>query len=318
MRCLVTGAAGFIGSHLSERLVAEGHEVVGLDSFNPYYADEIKRRNLAGLLAGPRFSLAETDLRSADLGPQLDGVEVVFHEAAMAGLPRSWTDFEEYMTCNVLGTQRLLEAARLAGVQRFVHASTSSIYGRNALGDEDSQPRPISPYGATKLCAERLALAYQESFGLDAVVVRYFSVYGPRQRPDMAYNIFIDRILRGQPITVFGDGSQSRSNTYIADAVEATLLAWRRGESGGVYNVGGGEARDLNWVIATIERLTGRSATIDRQPPRAGDQLHTKADIRRAQQTLGYQPTTPLAEGLARQVEWQRAELAAGQSGRAG
>jgi nucleoside-diphosphate-sugar epimerase len=224
----------------------------------------------------------------------------------MAGLPRSWTQFEEYMTCNVLGTQRLVDAAREAGVQRFVHASTSSIYGRNALGDEDSLPRPISPYGATKLCAEKLALAYQESFGLPVVIVRYFSVYGPRQRPDMAYNIFIDRVLRGEPITVFGDGSQSRSNTFVADAVEATLLAFERGEIGSAYNIGGGEQRDLNWVIAAIERLTGREANVTRQAARAGDQLHTSANIQRARQTLGYEPSTPLEEGLRRQVAWQR------------
>lgn len=306
VRCLVTGAAGFIGSHLCERLIADGHDVVGLDVFHPYYARDIKERNLAALRDGPRFGFVEVDLRTAELGPLLGGVEVVFHQAAMAGLPRSWTQFEEYMTCNVLGTQRLLEAARETGSPKFVHASTSSVYGRNALGDEDSLPRPVSPYGATKLCAERLALAYQEVYGLPVVVLRYFSVYGPRQRPDMAYNIFIDRVLRGQRITVYGDGSQSRSNTYIADAIQATLLALERGAPGDVYNVGGGEARDLNWVIQTIERLTGRKAEIDRQPARPGDQLHTRADIRRAQAALDYQPTTPLEEGLRRQVEWQR------------
>lgn len=311
MRCLVTGAAGFIGSHLAERLVAEGHEVVGIDSFNPYYPRAIKERNLRALRAEPRFTFVEADLRTADLAPLLDGVETVFHEAAMAGLPRSWTQFEEYMTCNILATQRLLEAARGAGVRRFVHASTSSIYGRTALGDEDTLPRPVSPYGATKLCAERLVLAYQESFGLPAVVLRYFSVYGPRQRPDMAYHIFIDRILRGQPITVYGDGSQSRSNTYIADAVEGTLLAAERGEIGGVYNLGGGEARDLNWVIATLERLTGRRAVVERQPPRPGDQLHTRANIARARAQLGYEPRTPLAEGLRQQVAWQQELLEA-------
>lgn len=305
MRCLVTGAAGFIGSHLGERLLAEGHEVVGLDSFNPYYDRSIKERNLAALRGDPRFSFVESDLRTADLRPLLKGVQAIFHEAAMAGLPRSWTRFEEYMTCNVLATQRLLEAAREAGVERFVHASTSSIYGRNALGDEDSLPRPISPYGATKLCAERLALAYQESFGLCCVVVRYFSVYGPRQRPDMAYNIFVDRILRGEPITVFGDGSQSRSNTYVADAVRATMLAFERGTIGGVYNVGGGEQRDLNWVIATLERLSGRAARVERRDARAGDQLHTRANIERARRELGYEPSTPLEEGLRRQVAWQ-------------
>jgi nucleoside-diphosphate-sugar epimerase len=306
VHCLVTGAAGFVGSHLSERLVAEGHEVLGLDAFNPYYAREIKERNLAQLRSGPRFRFVEADLRSDDLTPLLAGVDLVYHEAAMAGLPRSWTQFEEYMTCNVLGTQRLLEAARLAGVQKLVHASTSSVYGRDALGDEDTLPRPISPYGATKLCAERLALAYQESFGLPVVVIRYFSVYGPRQRPDMAYNIFIDRVLRGQMLTVFGDGTQSRGNTYIDDAVDATILAAEKGANGGVYNIGGGEARDLNWIIATIERLTGRPAVIERQAARAGDQLHTKADIRRAQAVLGYKPSTPLEEGLRQQVAWQR------------
>jgi nucleoside-diphosphate-sugar epimerase len=214
------------------------------------------------------------------------------------------------MTCNVLGTQRLLEAAQAVGVRRFVHASTSSIYGRDALGDEDTLPRPISPYGATKLCAERLALAYQESFGLPTVVLRYFSVYGPRQRPDMAFNIFIDRILRGEPISVYGDGSQSRGNTFVDDAVEGTIRAAERGQPGAVFNIGGGEVRDLNWVIKTLEELTGRTAEIDRQPPRAGDQLHTRADIGRAQAALGYAPTTPLREGLCRQVEWQRSQMA--------
>jgi UDP-glucuronate 4-epimerase len=309
MRCLVTGAAGFIGSHLCERLLSDGHDVIGLDSFNPHYAREIKERNVASLLDEPKFGFVEADLRSAELRPLLEGVEVVFHEAAMAGLQRSWTEFEEYLTCNVLATQRLLEAACQAGVDRFVHASTSSIYGRNALGDEDSLPRPISPYGATKLCAERLALAYQESYGLSVVALRYFSVYGPRQRPDMAYNIFIRKTLKAEPITIFGDGSQSRSNTYIADAVQGTMLALERGEAGGVYNIGGGEVRDLNSVITTIERLTGKRAEIERQPGRPGDQLHTRADIHRAAETLGYQPLTPLDEGLRLQVEWQRRQM---------
>jgi UDP-glucuronate 4-epimerase len=308
MRCVVTGAAGFIGSHLCERLLSDGHDVVGLDSFNPYYPRQIKERNLARLREEPRFGFVEADLRTVELGPLLEGVQVVLHQAAMAGLQRSWTDFEEYMTCNVLATQRLIEAAHQAGVGRFVHASTSSVYGRKALGDEDSLPRPVSPYGATKLCAERLALAYQESFGLPVVVLRYFSVYGPRQRPDMAYNIFIRSILNGEPFTIYGDGSQSRSNTYIADAVQATILAIERGHVGGVYNVGGGEVRDLNSVIASIERLTGQRARIERRPARPGDQLHTRANIARAREELGYEPTTPLDEGLRRQVEWHKEE----------
>ncbi|MCC7104739.1 MAG: NAD-dependent epimerase/dehydratase family protein [Chloroflexi bacterium] len=305
MRILVTGAAGFVGSHLSERLLAEGHEVVGLDSFNPYYARSLKERNLSAALEHPAYRFIEADLRSAALESVLDGVDAVVHQAAMAGLPRSWDNFEEYMTCNVLASQRLLEAARLSsGVGRLVFISTSSVYGRMADGDETTLPRPISPYGATKLCAERLALAYQESYGLPVIVLRYFSVYGPRQRPDMAYQIFISRVLKGEPITIFGDGSQSRSNTYIDDAVEATSRALDRGEVGEVYNIGGGEARDLSWIVRTIEELAGREAQLNYGPPRKGDQLHTRADIRRARAALGYEPTTPLIEGLRRQVEW--------------
>jgi UDP-glucuronate 4-epimerase len=305
MRCLVTGAAGFIGSHLCERLVQDGHDVLGLDSFNPYYGRQIKERNLSQLLATSTFGFVEADLRTVELGPLLEGIQVVFHEAAMAGLARSWTDFEEYMTCNVLGTQRMLEASHQAGIEKFIHASTSSVYGRSALGDEQSPLRPISPYGATKLCAEALALAYQETYRLPVVVLRYFSVYGPRQRPDMAYNIFIGNVLRGLPITVFGDGTQSRGNTYIADAVQATLLALDHGSAGRVYNIGGGEARDLNWVIAAIERLAGRETRIEHQPARPGDQHHTRADIQRARTELGFEPTTPLEEGLGRQIQWQ-------------
>lgn len=308
MKVLVTGAAGFIGSHLSERLLADGHEVVGLDSFNPYYDRRLKVRNLEAALGQPGYRFVEADLREADLGPILDGIEAIVHEAAMAGLPRSWDNFPEYMSCNVLATQRLVEAARLyGGIKRFVFASTSSVYGRLAACDETALPRPISPYGATKLCAERLALAYQESFGLPVVVLRYFSVYGPRQRPDMAYQIFIERILRGQPITIFGDGSQSRGNTYITDAVDGTVRALERGQVGEVYNIGGGEARDLNWIVRTIEELSGQQAQVSCGPPRTGDQLHTRADIGRAREGLGYDPRTPLREGLARQVEWNLA-----------
>jgi nucleoside-diphosphate-sugar epimerase len=223
----------------------------------------------------------------------------------MPGLSASWTNFDEYMTCNLVGTRRLLEAARGTAVRRFIHASTSSVYGRDALGDESTLPRPISPYGVTKLAAEQLALAHQDVLGLPVVVLRYFSVYGPRQRPDMGFNIFIRRLLEDKPITVFGDGEQSRGNTFISDCVEATVLAVERGGIGQIYNIGGGEARSVNWVIAALEQLTGHAARIEHEPPRPGDQAHTLANIQKAQHELGYSPATPLREGLAAQVAWQ-------------
>jgi len=306
MRCLVTGAAGFIGSHLCDRLLDEGHEVVGVDAFHPYYSRDRKARNLAKARQRTAFRLLELDLRTDDVAPALAGVEAVFHEAGMPGLLRSWDWFEEYMTCNILATQRLLEATRPAPPRIFVHASTSSVYGRMSSCAEDALPQPISPYGATKLCAEKLALAYHESFGLPVVALRYFSVYGPRQRPDMGYAIFIDRVLRGEPITVFGDGDQTRGNTYIDDCVEATLLAASAGRPGEVYNVGGGEARSANWVLATIQRLVGRKVPVAHAPPRPGEQREAVADTAKAGRELGWWPRTSLEDGLRAQIKWQR------------
>ncbi|MDP8923874.1 MAG: GDP-mannose 4,6-dehydratase [Chloroflexota bacterium] len=309
MRCLVTGAAGFVGSHLSERLLGDGHEVVGVDMFHAYYPRERKERHLAALRDHERFTLHELDLRTADLRPLLDGIDVVFHEAALAGLLRSWDWFEEYMTCNVLATQRLLEAARDVPPSMFVNVSTSSVYGRVSSSSEDAVPRPISPYGATKLCAEKLAMAYHETFGLPVVCLRYFSVYGPRQRPDMGYAIFIDRVLRGEPITIFGDGEQTRGNTYVADCVEATVRAATRGRPGETYNVGGGEARSANWVVETVQRLAGRTVEVVLGPARPGEQREALADTTRARRDLGWEPRTMLEAGLKAQIDWQREQL---------
>ncbi len=309
MRCLVTGAAGFVGSHLSERLLGDGHEVVGLDAFHAYYDRARKERHVARLREHPRFTLHEADLRSAELRPFLEGVETVFHLAAMPGLLRSWDWFDEYMTCNVLGTQRLLDAARDAPPRAFVKISTSSVYGRVSSCGEDAMPRPISPYGATKLCAENLAVAYHETFGLPVVVLRYFSVYGPRQRPDMGYSIFIDKVLRGDSITIFGDGEQTRGNTYVADCVDATVRAAERGTPGEVYNIGGGEARSANWVVETIQRLAERDVEIVHGPARPGEQREALADTTRARRDLGWEPRTDLEVGLAAQIEWQRVQL---------
>jgi len=226
LHALVTGAAGFIGSHLCEALIAAGHEVVGVDAFIPYYPREVKEANLAWLRGQPQFVFHELDLRSDDLSAALEGVEVVFHIAAMGGLLLSWTNFDLYLTCNILATQRLLEATRGAGsVRQFVYASTSSIYGSNVTGPETTLQQPVSPYGITKLAGEQLVRTYDVQFGLPSTILRYFSVYGPRQRPDMGYHIFIDSILHGKPITIFGDGNQLRGNTYVADIVRATMLA---------------------------------------------------------------------------------------------
>jgi UDP-glucuronate 4-epimerase len=255
----------------------------------------------------PRFRLAELDLRTDALEGALAGAEVIYHLAAMAGLDQSWTNFDLYAGCNVQATQRLLEAVRLARppLKRFVHGSTSSVYGRYACGDESMPTRPISPYGVTKLAAENLAHAYLDAFGLPVVVVRFFSVYGPRQRPDMGYHKFIEAILNDRVITVTGDGHQTRSNTYVADCVAATIAA-SSAPVGEVYNLGGGESASVWDVLRKLEKLAGRPAKTAAAPARHGDQRHTFADTARLRSHLGWQPRTSLDEGLARQWEWQK------------
>lgn len=307
-RYLVTGAAGFIGSHLCEALLARGHAVAGLDAFIPYYPRPAKEKNLAGLRAQPRFAFHEADLRTADLAPYFAGCDAVFHLAAMPGLMKSWTDFQLYETCNISGTQRLLEAARAARIQQFIHISTSSVYGKEATQGEDAPLQPFSPYGITKLAAEHLCRAYAANFGLPFTILRYFSVYGPRQRPDMGYHKLINDLARGEVFTVFGDGEQTRSNTFVGDAVAAALLALekRNVALGETFNIGGGEVVSLNRVIALLEELTGCKAKLERQAARPGDQRHTAANTEKARRVLGYNPATSLAAGLRAQVAWQR------------
>lgn len=311
MTTLVTGGAGFVGSHLSEALVAAGEEVVCLDAFVDYYPRHVKEANIAGLLAGPRFRLVEADLREDDLAPALDGVDTVIHAAAMAGLPRSWTDFRLYMDCNLLGTHRLLEAARAADVRRFIHISTSSVYGLNAVGDETRATRPISPYGVTKLAAENLVLAFVDTYGFPATILRYFSIFGPRQRPDMAYHIFIEALLDGRPITIFGDGEQSRTNTFVTDAVAATVAAIDRGEVGRIYNIGGGEPITVNKALEVLAGHLGIRPEIEHVSERQGDQRHTKADTTRARLALDFRPRVGPGDGLRAQADWQRSLRAA-------
>lgn len=309
---LVTGAAGFIGSHLSEQLVAAGHSVVGVDAFIPYYPRPLKEQNLAGLRQESQFSFYELDLRSADLAAVLDGVDIVFHVAAMAGLLKSWQQFDDYMTCNIQATQRLLDSAVRAGVCHYLHCSTSSVYGCFATGDETSVLAPVSPYGITKLAAEQLVQAYGQKDGLNWTILRLYSVYGPRQRPDMGYNIFIRKLLTGEEIIVDGDGTDSRSNTYVADCVHGLMLAARQPQEsvGQVFNIGGGEELSVNQVLTMLEELTGETAHIRHGPQRPGDQRRTVADTTKARNMLGYAARTGVLEGLRAQVAWQRAELA--------
>ena len=307
MRYLVTGAAGFIGSHLCERLLADGHTVIGVDCFVPYYPIEIKHRNLRDVSAHSRFQFLQCDLRTDDLVDMLADVDIIYHLAAMPGLIRSWTDFDGYWSCNVLATQRLLEAVRphIGRLKRFIYGSTSSAYGKFASGDESLPTRPISPYGVTKLASEHLCRAHAEAYELPLVVLRYFSVYGPRQRPDMAYNLFIQALMENQPIRLYGDGKQVRGNTYVADCVQATMLA-AQAPIGELYNVGGGEAVSVWDVLSKLEAISGRRFVVESHPERAGDQRHTFADTSKLFRHLGWKASTPMDEGLRRQWEWQR------------
>lgn len=305
MRVLVTGVAGFVGSHLAEQLVLAGHEVVGIDCFTDYYARSIKERNLAGVLQSPGFEFHELDMRTDSLDAALDGVEAVVNEAAMAGLMRSWSDLDSYVSCNILALERLVEAARAAAVRRFLHISTSSVYGSDAVGDEDVPTRPVSPYGVTKLAAEQLLLAHVGVHGFPASILRYFSIYGPRQRPDMAYHIFTEALIDGSPITVYGDGLQSRSNTFVDDAVGATIAAIEGADVGAIYNIGGGEEITLLEAIRIIADELAANVEIRHEAARPGDQRRTWADTRRAREAFGYVPRVAPPEGLAAQVRWQ-------------
>lgn len=306
--CLVTGAAGFVGSHLAERLTSEGHTVHGIDAFIPYYPRPLKEDNLATLRTRPNFHFHEIDLRTGDLLPLLAGVDVVFHLAAQAGLRRSWSEFDSYMTCNIQATQRLLEAMVANQVSHLINISTSSVYGRFATGDETSPLEPVSPYGITKLAAEMLCRAYAQNYGLGVTTCRLFSVYGPRQRPDMGYNIFIRAILNGETITIDGDGTDSRSNTYVADCVQGLILAFQQPEQsiGQTFNIGGGHEVNVLQVLEMLEELSGIKPITTYGPRRAGDQRRTVANTDKAKQLLGYDPQTTVLEGLRAQLAWQR------------
>jgi UDP-glucose 4-epimerase len=309
VKALVTGAAGFIGSTLVDRLLADGAHVTGVDCFTDYYARELKERNLEAARQHPRFAFVEASLLDADLPALLDGVTHVFHLAAQAGVRKSWgTEFDVYVLNNVSATQRLLEACAGRPLTRFVYASTSSVYGDAAAIPmrEDARVEPVSPYGVTKLAGEHLCFLYQVNHGIPSVAVRFFTVYGPRQRPDMGFHRFLTAAIDGRTLTRYGDGEQTRDFTFVDDAVAATIAAGTRGVIGRVYNVGGGSRVSVNDVFTIVSGIIGRDVRIDEHPPQKGDMRDTYADTSRAHEDLGYRPAIQLADGLRAEYQWLR------------
>jgi nucleoside-diphosphate-sugar epimerase len=310
VKVLVSGVAGFVGSQLAETLAtADDDEVVGVDAITDYYDVATKRANAASVTAaGVRF--VEADLRYSDLRPLLDGVEVVYHQAAQPGVRASWDErFADYATHNVLGTQRLLEAARHAGVRRFVYASSSSIYGNAVTYPtlEETVPAPFSPYGVTKLAAEHLCKAYAQNFGFPTVSLRYFTVYGPRQRPDMSIHRLIEAALDGTSFPRFGDGTQVREFTHVDDVIAANRLAATAEVSpGAVFNISGGSEIVLNDLIALVESAVGAPVTVDQRPAEPGDVHRNGGSTVRAREQLGWVPRVGLEDGVASQVAWHR------------
>jgi UDP-glucose 4-epimerase len=307
MKAVVTGAAGFIGSHVAESLLGDGAEVTGIDCFTDYYPRTTKEANLTPLRDHEGFRLVEGRLQDLDLLPLLEGADTVYHLAAQAGVRASWgRDFAHYTDHNVLASQRLLEAALGAGRTRVVYASSSSVYGVTPTLPlrEEGPCQPVSPYGVTKLAAEHLAVLYHRTYGLATVSLRYFTVFGPRQRPDMAFHRFLKAARDGGSIRVFGDGRQTRDFTFVSDIVAATRAAAVSGRPGSVYNVGGGERVELNHVLKLIEQITGRPLPVQREEAQKGDMRDTFADTTAARRDLGFQPRVGLAEGLAREWEW--------------
>lgn len=309
MRCLVTGVAGFVGSHLAERLLAEGHDVCGVDAFIDYYPRFMKEKNLSGLRSWPKFTFVEGNLLELDLPSLLDGVEWVFHQAAQAGVRASWgREFTRYADCNVLATQRLLEELlHSPTLKRFVYASSSSVYGNTTALPihETTLTLPVSPYGVTKLAAEHLCSLYYQNFGIPTVSLRYFTVYGPRQRPDMAFHKFCKAAQEGRDIHVFGDGLQTRDFTYISDIVQANLQAARSPQAAGeVLNIAGGSRVTVRHVLDLLQEINGSPIHVTYEEKQHGDVEHTYADTTRAQKILGYHPQVALREGLHREFDY--------------
>jgi nucleoside-diphosphate-sugar epimerase len=309
LKVVVTGAAGFIGSHLSEKLLAAGHEVVGIDCISDFYDRALKEKNLESSRGHHNFRFEEVDLVDADLAPLLEGAGVVYHLAGLDGVQPSWgSRFDTYVRDNVIATQRLLESLKGAPIKRLVFAGSSSVYGDAEMfpTKESALPRPMSPFGVTKLAAEHLTHLYTRNFAIPVVSVRYFTVYGPRQRPDMAFSRFMQALTGGEEIEVFGDGEQTRDLTYVSDAVEGTIKASTADVVGQVINLGAGSRATVNQVLAVLEEISGIKVRRRTLPSAPGDPRHTGASINLARERLGWEPRVSLREGLTRQWEWFR------------
>ena len=309
MKCLVTGAAGFIGSHLCHRLLEDDNDVIGIDSFTDYYSRDIKEINLSRLATFNRFHFIEKDINHLELSPLLSSTDAVFHLAAQAGVRASWGEqFSIYTRNNIEASQRLLEACKGISLSKFIYASSSSVYGDcPELPMKESSPLyPYSPYGVSKLAAEHLCGLYYQNFGVPTVSLRFFTVYGPGQRPDMAFHKFLKAQVDDSPISVYGDGTQTRDFTYIDDIIIGIIAAWERGRPGEIYNLGGGNQKKLNSIFPILEEVTGGPLNIRREPNQKGDVPHTYASIEKAQHELGFSPKVLLEEGLKKEWRWIR------------
>lgn len=307
MKSIVTGAAGFIGSHLCSRLLSRGEDVIGIDSFLDYYPRRIKEMNMAPLQQNPKFVFREANILDVNWSDLLEGVDVVYHLAAQAGVRASWSkSFVIYTRNNIEATQLMLEEAKNAGLKKFVYASTSSVYGDIAdiPMKEESLMKPVSPYGVTKLAAEGLCYLYWKSFGVPCVSLRYFTVYGPRQRPDMAFYRFLLAALEGRSITIFEDGKQTRDFTYVDDIVTGTILAGERGREGETYNLGGGSRITVNEILEILGEITGRKLDVNYAEKQKGDMRHTFASTEKARADFGYVPDVSVRQGLKEEFEW--------------
>jgi len=307
MNCLVTGAAGFIGSHLCQRLLNEGFSVTGIDSFNDYYSRWMKDKNIHPFENHNRFRLISDNLNDIDLSALLHDIDYVFHIAAQAGVRSSWgKNFSVYTDNNISATQKLLEAAKDSRIQKLIYASSSSVYGLcPELPMTESSPLlPYSPYGVTKLAAENLCQLYFKNFNVPTVSLRFFTVYGPGQRPDMAFHKFFRAMKNNLPIPLFGDGKQTRDFTYIDDIVDANVQSLEKGKAGEIYNVGGGNQKEMKEIFPLLEKITGRKVLLQQEDRQRGDVFHTYADINKAKEDLDFSPKIPLEEGLEREWEW--------------
>jgi UDP-glucose 4-epimerase len=307
MRVIVTGAAGFIGSTLSERLIEQGFYVIGIDSLNSNYSVKIKNNNLTGLLNNKNFEFVNSNIIDIDFSNKYGDIEAVFHQAATAGVRTSWgSNFKEYTNNNILATQHLLESFKDSKLKKFIFASSSSVYGNS-----DKLPlristltRPVSPYGVTKLAAENLVNSYYENYGLPTVSLRYFTVYGPRQRPDMAFHIFLRSAITNNQIEIYGNGEQVRDFTYIDDVVNANMLSLQLGVSGNIYNIGGGSNISINETLRLIESITNKSLRINYKDTQKGDVRQTQADISESKMQLKYEPGYDIKRGLENEYAW--------------